>query len=231
MTSFPAYRIFSEENRTVSRLTSMTVDELSPGSVLVRCAYSSVNYKDALAATGAGKVVRRFPLVGGIDLAGIVEASADPRFTPGQSVLATSYELGVSHDGGFAAVARVPAEWVLPLPHGLTLADAMALGTAGFTAGLAIVDMERNGLTPAAGPVIVTGATGGVGCLAVQSLAAKGYRVTACPGRSRRCWREPRADGMWFEPTQTCGSNKKCISRRRPQSRAQFAQLYSLPPA
>ena len=181
--AFRALRIFSEETSTVARLTSMTLDELSAGPVVVKVAYSSVNYKDALAGTGAGKVVRRFPVVGGIDLSGTVVESDDERYAPGDEVIATSYDLGVSHDGGFAECARVPAEWIVPLPHGLTLRDAMAIGTAGFTAALSIVEMERNGLTPASGPVIVTGATGGVGCLAVQSLAARGYQVTAMTGK------------------------------------------------
>lgn len=142
-----------------------------------------MNYKDALAGTGAGKVVRRFPVVGGIDIAGTVVASHDPRFSPGDAVVATGYDLGVSHDGGYAGLARVPADWVVRLPAGLSLAESMAIGTAGFTAALSIVEMERNLLAPGSGPVIVTGATGGVGCLAVQSLAARGYTVTALTGK------------------------------------------------
>ena len=180
---FPAFRIFEQDGQTAARVTSMTLDELSAGSVVIRCTYSSVNYKDALAGTGAGKVVRRFPVVGGIDLAGTVVTSTDDRFSPGDDVIATSYELGVSHDGGYAAYARVPGDWVVKRPAGLSLLEAMAIGTAGFTAALAIVEMERNLLTPEAGPVIVTGATGGVGSLAVQSLAARGYAVTALTGK------------------------------------------------
>lgn len=183
MQPFPAFRIRQENGATVAGIESLTVDALSPGSVIIRCAFSSVNYKDALAGTGSGKVVRRFPVVGGVDLAGTVVSSEDPRFHEGDEVLATGYDLGVSHDGGYAGFARVPAEWVLPLPSGLSAFEAMAIGTAGFTAALAIVDMERNGLTPASGPVIVTGATGGVGCMAIQSLAARGYEVTAFTGK------------------------------------------------
>ena len=138
-----------------------------------------MNYKDALAATGAAKVVRRFPLVGGIDLAGTVASSDDPRFSEGDPVLATGFGLGESHHGGYAKYARVPADWVVPLPEQLSLFEAMVLGTAGFTAALSLVEMERNGLAPTNGPVVVTGATGGVGSLAVQCLAARGYRVTA----------------------------------------------------
>jgi NADPH2:quinone reductase len=180
---FRALRIFSDNGRTNARFVQMSIDELSAGSVVIRCAYSSVNYKDALAGTGTGKVVRRFPVVGGIDIAGVVESSDDDRFARGDMVLATGYDLGVSHDGGYAGFARVPAEWVVKLPAGLSLAEAMAIGTAGFTAALSIVEMERNLLTPSAGTVVVTGATGGVGCMAVQSLAARGYEVAAITGK------------------------------------------------
>src|SRR5262249_35073594 len=131
----------------------------------------------------SGKIMRRFPLVGGIDVAGVVESSADPRFHAGDRVLVTGYDLGVAHDGGYAAYVRVPGDWVVPLPNGLTPFDAMAIGTAGFTAALSVVEMERNGLVAASGPVIVTGATGGVGSVAVQCLAAGGYDVTALTGK------------------------------------------------
>src|SRR5690242_15760859 len=141
----------------------MRLDELDAGAVVIKVAYSSVNYKDALAATGAGKIIRRFPCVGGIDLSGTVTASADPRFAPGDAVICTSYDLGVAHHGGYAELARVPADWTLKLPAGMSLYEAMAYGTAGFTAALAVVRMEANGLRPDNGPVAVTGATGGVG--------------------------------------------------------------------
>jgi NADPH2:quinone reductase len=184
MPPFLALRIHQENGATVARIEGMTIDDLSPGAVVIRCAFSSVNYKDALAGTGSGKVVRRFPVIGGVDLAGTVVTSDDPRFREGDEVLATGYDLGVSHDGGYAGYARVPADWLVPLPAGLSAYEAMAIGTAGFTAALAIVDMERNGLTPASGPVIVTGATGGVGSMAIQCLAARGYRVTAFTGKA-----------------------------------------------
>jgi putative YhdH/YhfP family quinone oxidoreductase len=161
----------------------MEESRLDAGEVTIKVAYSSVNYKDALAATGTGRIIRRYPCVGGIDLSGSVESSADPRFKPGDLVVATSFDIGVGHHGGYAQYARVPADWVVPLPTGLSLFDAMALGTAGFTAALGIVRMEENGLTPAKGPVIVTGATGGVGSLAVDMLARLGYQVTALTGK------------------------------------------------
>jgi len=181
---FNAFRVFDENGKISGRIVQISLDDLSNGAVVIKAAYSSVNYKDALAATGTGKIMRRFPLVGGIDVAGTVESSADARFKPGDPVVVTGYDLGVAHDGGYAAFARVPAEWVVPLPDGLSLFDAMAIGTAGFTAALSIVEMERNGLAPSSGPVIVTGATGGVGSIAIQSLAARGYSVTALTGKA-----------------------------------------------
>jgi acrylyl-CoA reductase (NADPH) len=185
VSDFTAFRAFEENGAVRARVVTMSLDDLSAGDVVIRAAYSSVNYKDALAATGRGKIIRRFPLVPGIDAAGTVVSSADPRFAPGASVLVTGYDLGVAHDGGYAAFVRVPADWVVPAPDGLSLFDAMAIGTAGFTAALSINDMEHNGLAPSAGPVIVTGATGGVGSLAVQMLAARGYTVTALTGKDR----------------------------------------------
>lgn len=180
---FNAFRVF-EENGTISgRVTDLSLDDLSPGDVVIKAQYSSVNYKDALAATGAGKIIRRFPLISGIDVAGTVESSADPRFARGQAVLVTGYDLGVNHDGGYAAYARVPSGWVVPIPAGLTPLDAMTMGTAGFTAALSVIAMERNGLERGAGPVIVTGATGGVGSVAVEILAGLGYQVTALTGK------------------------------------------------
>jgi NADPH2:quinone reductase len=181
--SFRAFRVFEEDGGVRGRVVSATLDELSAGDVVIKAAYSGVNYKDALAATGTGKIVRRFPLIAGIDVSGTVESSADARFKAGDEVLVTGYDLGVAHDGGYAARVRVPGDWVVPLPAGLTLFDAMAIGTAGFTAALSVVDMERNGLTPAGGPVIVTGATGGVGSVAIQILAGLGYQVTALTGK------------------------------------------------
>jgi putative YhdH/YhfP family quinone oxidoreductase len=181
--AFKAFLIEQQDNKVVSRFAEMDESGLDPGEVTIRVAYSSVNYKDALAATGAGRIIRRYPCIGGIDLAGTVMSSADPRFTVGEQVIATSYDIGVAHNGGYSEVARVPAAWVLKLPAGLTLKDAMALGTAGFTAGLGIVRMEENGLKPGNGPVVVTGATGGVGSLAIDMLAGLGYEVVALTGK------------------------------------------------
>ena len=180
---FKAYRVSQEEGKVVSGFVEMNESQLDPGQVTIRVAYSSVNYKDALAATGAGKIIRRFPCIAGIDLSGTVIESIDPRFAPGDAVIATSYDIGVAHHGGYAERARIPADWLVRLPPGLSLKEAMALGTAGFTAGLGIQRMEENGLKPGNGPVIVTGATGGVGSLAIDMLAGLGYDVVALTGK------------------------------------------------
>jgi acrylyl-CoA reductase (NADPH) len=183
MSTFEAFRVFDEGGQVQGRIVQAVLDDLSAGDVVIRAAYSSVNYKDAMAATGAGKILRRFPLIPGIDVSGTVESSVDARFRPGDQVLVTGYDLGVDSDGGYSRYARVPADWVVPLPAGLDAFDVMAIGTAGFTASLSVVQLERNGLKPGDSPVIVTGATGGVGSLAVQCLAARGYEVTALTGK------------------------------------------------
>lgn len=164
------------------RLREWSAEQLMDGEVTIRVEYSSVNYKDGLAVRADGRVVRSYPLIPGIDLAGVVERSTDGRFRPGDRVLAHGYEIGVAHHGGLAEVARVPAGWVVPLPSGLTTRQAMALGTAGFTAGLSVAALEEAGLKPGAGLVIVTGASGGVGSTAVDILAARGYQVAASTG-------------------------------------------------
>ena len=183
MRKFSALRIFSEGEKVSGRVTEMGLDELSPGEVVFRNAYAGVNYKDALAATGAGRIIRSFPRVGGIDAAGTVESSLDSRFHAGEEVICTSYEFGVSHDGGFAQYCRVPADWVVPLPKGLALHEAAALGVAGYTAGLAVELLELNGMAPGKGKVLVNGATGGVATLAIDMLAKLGYHVVAVTGK------------------------------------------------
>ncbi|MHA6530004.1 acrylyl-CoA reductase family protein [Paenibacillus sp. BAC0078] len=162
----------------------VTLAELPAGEVLIQVAYSSVNYKDGLASIPNGNILRNYPFIPGIDLSGTVVSSADPRFHEGQSVIATSYGIGVSHFGGFSEYARIPAEWVVPLPEGLTLREAMIYGTAGFTAALSIQALEDHGAAPDKGKVLVTGATGGVGGSAVAMLAKKGYHVAASTGRT-----------------------------------------------
>jgi putative YhdH/YhfP family quinone oxidoreductase len=184
MDKFRVYRLREADKKVVAAFEQSTIDELDAGEVTVRVAYSGVNYKDALAATGAGRIIRRFPCVGGIDLAGTVVESSDPRFKKGDAVIATSYDIGVAHDGGYGEYARVKADWVVPMPKGMSLFDAMALGTAGFTAGLAVARMEHEGLRPGSGPVAVTGATGGVGSIAIDILAGLGHHVVAITGKA-----------------------------------------------
>lgn len=186
MDSFRAFRIHQVDGRIVARFERLVVDDLTPGEVVIRVRYSSINYKDALAATGAGRILRTYPLNGGIDLAGEVIASADDRCSPGEAVLVTGCGLSETFDGGYAEMARVAADSVIPLPAGIGPREAMALGTAGFTAALAIHRMEHNGQSPRKGPVVVTGATGGVGCIAVSMLAGRGYEVAAVSGKPER---------------------------------------------
>ncbi len=184
METFKAFRIHDDDGKVSARFETLTLDDLSAGEVVIRSSFSGINYKDALAATGAGKILRKFPLVGGIDVAGKVIHSDDDRYAAGDPVVVTGCGLGEEYDGGYAEIVRVKGDSVIPLPDGLSEKQAMTLGTAGFTAALAISRMEHNGLTPADGPVVVTGATGGVGSLAVDMLAGAGYRVTAVSGKA-----------------------------------------------
>lgn len=186
MDKFTAFRIHQQDDRSQGRLETLTVDELSPGEVVMRVAWSGINYKDALAATGAGRIIRDFPRIGGIDASGTVLSSSDARFQAGDPVLVTGFGFGVDHDGGFSEVARVPADWLVPLPGGLGLRDAMVLGTAGFTAGLALQRLLDNHQHPDMGPVLVTGASGGVGSIAINMLADQGFEVVALTGKAEQ---------------------------------------------
>jgi len=183
-TSFRAFVVNKTGDSFTSGLKELTAADLPAGEVLIKVAYSSVNYKDGLASIPEGKIVRSYPFVPGVDLSGVVVESGDPRFKPGDEVLATSYEIGVSHYGGYSEYARVKADWVVPLPAGLTFKEAMALGTAGFTAALAVHQLEKNGLKPQNGPVLVTGASGGLGSIAISILSSLGYTVSASTGKS-----------------------------------------------
>lgn len=173
----------SEDGTIDAHIQEMASHDLPPGDVTIRVHYSSINYKDALAVSPNGRIVKKYPIIPGIDLAGVVTETRDARYAPGDEVIVTGYELGISHHGGFSEFARVPGDWIVPLPQGLTLQEAMALGTAGFTAALSIHRLEANGLSPAQGPVLVTGATGGVGSLAVSMLARAGYDIAAATGK------------------------------------------------
>ncbi len=183
MHKFKAYRTFEDNKVVTSRFVEMSQDELDPGAVVIKTKYSTINYKDALSYNGAGRIMRKYPTNGGIDMAGTVESSTDARWKKGDKVIVHGYDMGVAHDGGYSEHVRVPAEWVVRRPESMTAFDAMTLGTAGFTAAQAIMLMELNGLTPDKGPVAVTGATGGVGSVAVEILAKIGYHVVAITGK------------------------------------------------
>ena len=184
MEKFKAYLLTeTPEKKIRAEFVERTLDDLDPGDVVVRVAYSDINYKDALAATGKGKILRRASCIGGIDFSGTVVSSGDERFAKGDAVLGVGFDIGVAHHGGYAQYARVPAAWLTKLPQGMSLWDAMAFGTAGYTAGIAVVRMEHEGLKPGDGPVIVSGATGGVGSIAVAALSRIGHHVVALTGK------------------------------------------------
>jgi len=199
--SFRAYRIHADAKPYSAGIEEMRVDDLSAGEVIVKVAYSSVNFKDALAGTGKGKILRESPLNGGIDVAGYVAASTDPGFKEGDQVLCTGCGLSETRDGGYAEYARLQSKWTIPLPAGLTLREAMILGTAGFTAALSVFQMTRNGQTPSMGPIVVTGASGGVGSLAIDILTRAGFEAHAISGKVEH-----------FDDLIAIGA-KQCISR------------------
>ncbi len=184
MTAFRSFRIHLNDDRSISAgFEDLTVDDLTDGEVLVKITYSSINYKDALAATGKGRILRKYPLNGGIDLAGHVVQSSDPRFAEGDLILSCGGGLSETIDGGYSEYARLPAHCVVPIPSGMSDFEAMAFGTAGFTAAIAVIRMEANGQIPERGPIIVTGATGGVGSFAVNMFSNLGYEVVAFSGK------------------------------------------------
>ena len=183
MSGFKAFRLFEDSGKVSGRVVEMDANALSPGNVLIRTAFSSINYKDAMAVAGQGKIIRSYPRIGGIDLTGTVAESADVRFKPGDRVVVHGFGIGVDSDGGHAESARVSADWVLHLPKGLSLLEAATLGAAGYTAALSIHLMEHNDLRPENGPVFVNGATGGVASVAIDMLSQRGYKVTAVTGK------------------------------------------------
>ncbi|BDU16272.1 YhdH/YhfP family quinone oxidoreductase [Lysobacter auxotrophicus] len=214
-TTFSTFRIHNDASGYRSGLEQVGLDDLAPGEVVVKAAYSSVNFKDALAGTGQGKILRRFPLVGGIDVSGHVVASTDARFKEGDAVLVTGCGLSETRDGGYGEYARLEAKWVIPLPSGLSLRESMILGTAGFTAALALLRMTENRQTPDLGPLAVTGATGGVGSLAVDIFSRAGFEVHAISGKPEH------ADYLKeIGATQVLG--RDALSTTRPMESAQF---------
>jgi len=184
MTTFRAYRIDEQDGKISAAFEQMVVEDLTEGNVVIKVSHSTINYKDALAATGAGKILRRYPLNGGIDLAGVVESSDDAELQPGTPVLVNGCGLSETIDGGYAEYARVASSSVVPIPEGMSAIEAMQIGTAGYTAALAIHRMEQNGQLPENGPVVVTGATGGVGSIAIDILDGRGYEVVAVTGKA-----------------------------------------------
>lgn len=182
--TFRAFRVHLDEGGFSSGIDMLNLSDLPDNDVTIEVCYSSVNYKDGLASTPKGKVVSSYPLILGIDLAGRVVASRSPEFQAGDEVLCTGYGLGVSHDGGYAEFARVPAEWLVKLPEGLTLKESMAIGTAGFTAALSVERLLHSGVQPGSGPVLVRGATGGVGSIAINILSKLGFEVVASTGKA-----------------------------------------------
>jgi putative YhdH/YhfP family quinone oxidoreductase len=200
--SFRAFRIHADRDKFRSGIEAMHADDLTPGEVLIKTAYSSINFKDALAGTGKGRILRESPLNGGIDAAGYVVASSNPAFKEGDQVLCTGSGLSETRDGGYAEYARLDAKWTIPLPSGLTLREAMVLGTAGFTAALSLYRMLQNDQTPEMGPIVVTGASGGVGMLAIDILTRAGFEAHAISGKLEH-----------FDDLIALGA-KQCISRK-----------------
>jgi NADPH2:quinone reductase len=184
MDRFRAYRINDEGGKIVARFQELGLDDLTEGNVVVRVSHSTINFKDALAATGSGKILRRYPLNGGIDLAGVVVSSDDNEFKVGAEVLVNGCGLSETVDGGYSEYARVDSKSLVPVPLGMSAFEAMQIGTAGYTAALAIHRMEQNGQTPEGGPIVVTGATGGVGSVAIDMLSGLGYEVVALTGKA-----------------------------------------------
>ena len=182
--TFPAFVFTNDPDNSRRSVEQVSLDQISPDGVLIEVEWSSVNFKDGLASTTSGKISRLKPMIPGIDIAGTVVDAAGSEFVAGQKVIAHGYDIGVARHGGYAQFVRVPAEWIMKLPDGLTSREAMVVGTGGFTSALSIVALENWGLTPSAGPVLVTGATGGVGSMAVSMLAGRGYEVVASSGKA-----------------------------------------------
>jgi acrylyl-CoA reductase (NADPH) len=214
---FRAYAVDRPDDRFERGIRDAGPDGLPAGDVEIRVEWSSVNFKDGLAATEDGKVARKYPLILGIDMAGEVVASTNPAIRVGTKVIAHGYDLGTSHHGGFSEYARVPADWVVPLPPGLTTREAMAIGTAGFTAAMAVSALEERGLEPASGPVLVTGATGGVGSTAISILAELGYEVWAATGKAD--------EQAWLSTLGAIGflSREECSAEGRPLESERWA--------
>ncbi|HEX3897478.1 MAG TPA: YhdH/YhfP family quinone oxidoreductase [Rudaea sp.] len=214
---FKAFRIHADKSSHRAGIEEMRVDDLSPGEVVIKVAYSSVNYKDALAGSGKGKILRQSPLNGGIDVSGTVVGSTDPAFKEGDEVLCTGCGLSETRDGGYAEYARLESAWTIPLPKGLSLHDAMVIGTAGFTAALSLYRMKQNGQSPEMGAIVVTGATGGVGSLAIDILTQAGFEAHAISGKIEHF------DDLIALGARQCISTKDLYWGRRPLETSKWA--------
>jgi acrylyl-CoA reductase (NADPH) len=214
--SFRAFVVDKSDDAFTRSIKELTIQDLPPGEVLIRVHYSDVNYKDGLASIPNGRIVREYPFVPGIDLSGTVVESADPTYAVGEEVIVTGFELGVSHFGGYSEYARVPSKWIVKLPKNLSLKESMVIGTAGFTAALSILKLLENGLTPDKGPVLVTGATGGVGSIAVPILKKLGFHVVASTGKreSHEYLRSLGADEILTREELTDTSGKPLLKER-----------------
>jgi putative YhdH/YhfP family quinone oxidoreductase len=215
--SFRAFRIHNDAEGYRAATQSVSLDELDAGDVTIKAAWSGINYKDALAGSGKGKILRRFPMNGGIDVAGTVVASAAARFKPGDEVVVTGSGLSETRDGGYSQYQRLDSHWVLPLPVGLSAREAMVLGTAGFTAALSLLRMETSGQKPADGPILVTGATGGVGSIAIDILATAGYEVHAVSGK------KDHFDWLKSLGASECIARDELVPSKRPLDSARWA--------
>lgn len=213
--SFKAFVVNKINDQFTTNIQELHKDDLPDGDVLIKVAYSSMNYKDALASVENGKIVTNYPFIPGIDLSGTVMHSDNPLYKQGDKVIVTSYELGVSHYGGYSEYAKVPSEWVVPLPKNLTLEESMIYGTAGFTAALSIQQLENVGMSPEKGKVLVTGATGGVGSQAIQTLKKKGYEVVASSGKDKTEFLKKLGANEVINRTEVCGEKIKSLDKQQ----------------
>ena len=216
MNTVRAFVVGNTESGWSRNVTQLSTDDLGEGDVVVRVQYSGINYKDGLASTAEGRIARIDPMVLGIDLAGEVIESGDPNIAVGAKVLAHGYDIGVAHHGGFAEMARIPSGWIVPMPDGLDARRAMMVGTAGYTAALSVDALERSGLVPGAAPVLVTGATGGVGSMAVGMLAARGHSVVASTGKTDQAdWLLGLGAAEVIDRAETSAESTRPLERER----------------
>ncbi|MEN9648139.1 MAG: hypothetical protein RLZ17_175, partial [Actinomycetota bacterium] len=211
-----AFTVGKTESGWARKIVDMPIDQLGDGDVLIQVEFSGINFKDGLASTEAGRIARIDPLIGGVDLAGKIVESSNPNFKVGDNVIAHGYDIGVAHHGGFSQYARVQSAWLVPMPKGLDARTAMMIGTAGYTAALSVDALEKAGLKPDTGPVLVTGATGGVGSVAVGMLALRGYEVVASTGKPETAeWLKQIGASEIIDRTETSAESAKPLERER----------------